>query len=30
MGNVMSPTVTDAKVTGPIEVDLNTLYGAYN
>ena len=30
MGQQLSPTVTDAKVTGPIEVDLNTLYGAYN
>ena len=30
MGQQLSPTVTDAKVTGPIEVDLNTLYSAYN
>ena len=30
MGSMLSPTVTDVKVTGPIEVDLNTLYGAYN
>ena len=30
MGSILSPTVTDAKVTGPIEVDLNTLYAAYN
>ena len=30
MSNVMSPTATDVKVTGPIEVDLNTLYAAYN
>lgn len=30
MGQQLSPTVTDVKVTGPIEVDLNTLYAAYN
>lgn len=29
-GNQIAANISDAKVTGPIEVDLNTLYAAYN
>ena len=30
MGNQIAPNVSDAKVTGPLEVDLNSIYGPWN
>ena len=30
MGNQIAPNISDVKVTGPIEVDLNSLYGPWN
>ena len=30
MGNQISPNVSDVKVTGPLEVDLNSVYGPWN
>ena len=30
MGNQIAANISDVKVTGPIEVDLNTLYSNYN
>ena len=30
MGNQIAPNISDMKVTGPIEVDLNSLYEPWN
>ena len=30
MGNQIAPNISDVKVAGPIEVDLNTVYGPFN
>ena len=30
MGNQIAPNISDVKVTGPIEVDLNNIYGPWN
>ena len=30
MDNQIAPNISDVKVTGPIEVDLNNLYGPWN